>query len=29
MIRVEEARIRLLADLHPTPAEIVALADAW
>jgi molybdopterin molybdotransferase len=29
MISVEEARVRILADLHPTPAEIVALADAW
>ncbi len=29
MISVEEARERILADLHPTPAEIVALADAW
>ena len=29
MISVEEARARILADLHPTPAEIVALADAW
>ena len=29
MISVEEARERILGDLHPTPAEIVALADAW
>ena len=29
MISVEEARERILADLHPTPAEIVALAEAW
>jgi molybdopterin molybdotransferase len=29
MISVEEARERILADLLPTPAEIVALADAW
>ena len=29
MISVEEARDRILADLQPTPAEIVALADAW
>ena len=29
MITVEEARERILAGLHPTPAEIVALADAW
>src|SRR5690349_15920645 len=29
MISVEEARARILADLHPTPAEIAALADAW
>src|SRR5262245_16461941 len=29
MISVEEARTRILAALHPTPAEIVALADAW
>jgi molybdopterin molybdotransferase len=29
MISVEEARDRILADLHPTPAEIVALANAW
>lgn len=29
MISVEEARTRILANLHPTPAEIVALADAW
>ena len=29
MISVEEARERILADLRPTPAEIVALADAW
>ena len=27
MISVEEARERILADLHPTPAEIVALAE--
>jgi molybdopterin molybdotransferase len=29
MISVEEARERILAALHPTPAEIVALANAW
>ena len=29
MISVEEARERILANLHPTPAEIVALADGW
>src|SRR5262252_2406202 len=29
MISVEEARERILVDLHPTPAEIVALANAW
>ena len=29
MISVEEARERILAELHPMPAEIVALADAW
>ncbi|HVC61814.1 MAG TPA: gephyrin-like molybdotransferase Glp [Acetobacteraceae bacterium] len=29
MISVDEARARILADLRPTPAEIVALADAW
>jgi len=29
MISVEEARTRILADLRPTPAEIVALAEAW
>ncbi len=29
MISVEEARERILATLHPTPAEIVALASAW
>jgi molybdopterin molybdotransferase len=29
MISVEEARDRILADLQSTPAEIVALADAW
>lgn len=29
MISVEEARARILAALRPTPAEIVALADAW
>ncbi|HUN39988.1 MAG TPA: gephyrin-like molybdotransferase Glp [Acetobacteraceae bacterium] len=29
MISVEEARARILVDLRPTPAEIVALADAW
>ena len=29
MISVEAARDRILADLRPTPAEIVALADAW
>jgi molybdopterin molybdotransferase len=29
MISVEEARERILADLRPTSAEIVALANAW
>jgi molybdopterin molybdotransferase len=29
MISVEEARERILADLPPTPAEILALANAW
>jgi molybdopterin molybdotransferase len=29
MISVEEARRRILAPLRPTPAEVVALADAW
>jgi len=29
MISVEEARDRILADLRPTPAEVVALADVW
>ena len=29
MISVEEARERILADLQPTPAEVVALANAW
>jgi molybdopterin molybdotransferase len=29
MISVEEARLRILDALRPTPAEIVALADAW
>src|SRR6185312_8144483 len=29
MISVEAARERILADLHPTPAEVVALAEAW
>jgi len=29
MISVEEARARILADLRPTPAEVVALAGAW
>ena len=29
MISVAEARERILAPLRPTPAEIVALADAW
>ena len=29
MISVDEARARILADLRPLPAEIVALADAW
>jgi molybdopterin molybdotransferase len=29
MISVDEARERILAALHPTPAEIVALANAW
>lgn len=29
MISVEQARERILADLRATPAEVVALADAW
>ena len=29
MISVDEARARILANLHPTPAEVVALANAW
>ena len=29
MISVEEARGRILEALRPTPAEVVALADAW
>ena len=29
MISVEEARERILADLRPSPAEIVALVNAW
>ena len=29
MISVEEARDRILAAFRPTPAEIVALAEAW
>ena len=29
MISVEEARDRILAALHPTPGEVVALADGW
>jgi len=29
MISVDEARTRILADLRPTPAEVVALANAW
>ena len=29
MISVEEARAKILAFLQPTPAEIVALAEAW
>lgn len=29
MISVEQARARVLAELCPTPAEIVALAEAW
>src|SRR5271170_559284 len=29
MISVDEARTRILASLHPMPAEIVALANAW
>jgi molybdopterin molybdotransferase len=29
MISVEEARGRILAALRPTPAEVVALANAW
>ena len=29
MISVDEARARILAGLHPTPAEILPLAEAW
>ena len=29
MISVDEARTHILADLRPTPAEVVALANAW
>jgi molybdopterin molybdotransferase len=29
MISVEEARTRILAELQPTAAEVVALAEAW
>jgi molybdopterin molybdotransferase len=29
MISVEQARGRILDALHPTPAEVVALAEAW
>jgi molybdopterin molybdotransferase len=29
MLSVDEARTRILADLRPTPAETVALAEAW
>jgi molybdopterin molybdotransferase len=29
MLSVEEARARILAALHPTPAEVVGLAGAW
>jgi molybdopterin molybdotransferase len=29
MLPVEEARARILRNLRPTPAELVALADAW
>jgi molybdopterin molybdotransferase len=29
MISVEEARLRILDALRPTPAEVVALAEAW
>lgn len=29
MISVEEARNRILADLQPTPAEVVALSEGW
>jgi molybdopterin molybdotransferase len=29
MISVDEARERILADLHPTTGEVVALANAW
>src|ERR1700676_898430 len=29
LISVDEARARILAGLHPMPAEIVALANAW
>ncbi len=29
MLSVEAARVRILAALRPTPAEIVALAETW
>jgi len=29
MLSVDEARARILAGLHPTPAEVVPLAEAW
>ena len=29
MIPVDEARARILSGLRPTPAETVALAEAW
>ncbi len=29
MISVDDARDRILSGLHPMPAEIVALANAW
>ena len=29
MISVDQARDRILAGLKPTPAEVVALANAW
>jgi molybdopterin molybdotransferase len=29
MLSVDEARARILAGLHSTPAEVVALAEAW